>query len=259
MAVRDSFKRPSGIWGWALLAMRVLIDVVDCFSRKDYIANKYRATFPAGVRFPPVVWSMIDLVRGPYGQWILIITGLLLIAWGSRKTDGAVLRGEDDVTEAAHGLFPIGRIHLKWHPTDYGLDVDATNMTERTIREFRLVLTDLRFHIGGASFVEVQELYANGPFLEMELVGSSTLFPAHPERFRFLDGSASEALLLRGETKDSPVDARVIRKEGIWLAIFRLEIADRQCPGELMFQWTPGKLPEPYQFPRSVMPPPPPP
>lgn len=85
MAFRDSFRRPNGLTGWTLLLLRFVIDAIDWFSRRDYVADKYKQLFPNGFSFPDWVPEMIELIRSPLLTWPLVALALFLIQRGSRQ------------------------------------------------------------------------------------------------------------------------------------------------------------------------------
>jgi hypothetical protein len=156
---------------------------------------------------------------------------------------------------------PSKEIRIEWCPESNGLQIHVTNLTANTVRDFRLLVTDvLKYFPELDKFGEVAEFHPTGPFKELQLMlpaepttttigGDATLFCGTPVKFDFLHKDSSN-VWFKGRTKEASVELQQIPAVGIWQVTFRLQVGHRFRAQHGLFQWKDkGSVPEPYQFP----------
>lgn len=84
MSLRQSFRKPPGLLGWVVVAVKVAEWIIDWAVRKDYVGEQFKKIFPSNTW--PVWWArMVDFLGHPLVQLLILIVGLVLIAFGSRS------------------------------------------------------------------------------------------------------------------------------------------------------------------------------
>jgi hypothetical protein len=164
---------------------------------------------------------------------------------------GAVL---DAIASVRVPQFEIPKhISLKWKEYDAGLDVEVTSTWAEVIRNFSLFVVNLKRRSSSGKFVDVPEYHENGPFQEVKLHGSSSLYCESPDRRLFVKVTPGGGLQFGGTTASNPSYQLAFHTGGIWEVSLRHESAVHQHGSDkLHFEWTPGNLPVPWQPPSSA-------
>jgi hypothetical protein len=178
------------------------------------------------------------------------------LALPASPRSGSTLAMLHDIVQAAQGAttapvapLPGGVLALRWHQVNKALHVDVVNANAHTIRDFKLLLIDLKRLSSGGIFVEVPEFHSHGPFAPRELTGgTTTVFPDSPVMFPFLHG-ADPAMVTFQAMLDQQLQSFSIQEPGIWQAKFSSRVGVGFDPALMYFQWRKdGPGPEPWSL-----------
>ncbi len=150
------------------------------------------------------------------------------------------------------GPTATGPVSLSWRPggnleSPQGLHLNAENLTSETIRDFRLLISDLKWQRSNGDFVEDEDL---GQFVELLLHGPKELYSEKPKQYDFVRLVLAERLEFQGHLKNEPMQQKRIHRHGVWRAKFRAKYRGEESQSwTLHFRWERDKAPEGIEWP----------